>query len=165
LSRLDSVIRRLTAQRDLLNHAATLIAGQPGHVLELGLGNGRTYDHLRSLLPFHEIFVFDRRIAAHPDSVPDEAHIFLGDFAETLPQAVRRLGRTAILAHCDIGSGDRDATAALARWLGPAVAPLLAPGAIVLADQPLTIPGAMPLAQPAGVPADRYYCFRLGGTA
>ena len=163
MSRLDSVIRRLSAQRDLLNHAAALIAGRAGHVLEISLGNGRTFDHLRALMPEREIFVFDRRNAAHPDSTPDAVHMFLGDFAETLPAAARRLGPRAALAHCDIGSGDRATTAALAQWLCPALAPLLAPGAVVLADQPLTLPDAVPLPQPASVPAGRYFCFRLGG--
>jgi len=51
VSRLDSFIRRLEAQRACLDHAAGLIGGLDGVVLELGLGNGRTYDHLRSLFP------------------------------------------------------------------------------------------------------------------
>ena len=50
MTRLDSVIRRLTAQRDLLNWAAEEIS-PAGLILELGLGNGRTYDHLRTRLP------------------------------------------------------------------------------------------------------------------
>ena len=49
MSRLDSFIRRLEAQRACLDRAAALIAGIDGAVLELGLGNGRTYDHLREL--------------------------------------------------------------------------------------------------------------------
>ena len=55
MSRLDSFIRRLVAQRACLDHAAQLIGGLDGAVLELGLGNGRTYDHLRSLFPGREI--------------------------------------------------------------------------------------------------------------
>jgi hypothetical protein len=51
MSRLDSLIRRIRAQRACLNRAADLIKGVPGPVLELGLGNGRTYDHLRELMP------------------------------------------------------------------------------------------------------------------
>jgi S-adenosyl-L-methionine methyltransferase len=50
MTRLDSAIRRLTAQRDLLDWASEEIA-PGGLVLELGLGNGRTYDHLRDRLP------------------------------------------------------------------------------------------------------------------
>ena len=54
MSRLDSFIRRLEAQRACLNRAAALISGIDGIVLELGLGNGRTYDHLRELFPDRE---------------------------------------------------------------------------------------------------------------
>ena len=42
MSRLDSMLRRLTAQRDGLNWAADACAGIEGDVLDLGLGNGRT---------------------------------------------------------------------------------------------------------------------------
>ena len=55
MSRLDAFIRRLQAQRTCLGLAADLVAGVPGPVLELGLGNGRTYDHLRELMPDREI--------------------------------------------------------------------------------------------------------------
>ena len=51
MSRLDSMLRRLTAQRDGLNWAAQQISGVAGDVLDLGLGNGRTYDHLREVMP------------------------------------------------------------------------------------------------------------------
>ena len=70
MSRLDSFIRRLEAQRACLNRAAALISGIDGTVLELGLGNGRTYDHLRELFPDREIYVCERRVAAHPACVP-----------------------------------------------------------------------------------------------
>src|SRR5215211_6470077 len=98
MSRLDSFIRRLEAQRACLDHAVQLIAGMPGHALELGLGNGRTYDHLRSRLTGRDIYVFDRRVAAHPDCVPPADRLFLGDFLDTLPLAARRLGATSVLA-------------------------------------------------------------------
>ena len=92
MSRLDSAIRRLEAQRDCLALAADLTADIPGPVLELGLGNGRTFDHLRNLVPEREIFVFDRQINAHPDCIPDDRHMFLGDFLETVPAAPARIG-------------------------------------------------------------------------
>ena len=50
MSRLDSMLRRLTAQRDGLNWAAAQIETLSGEVLDMGLGNGRTYDHLREVL-------------------------------------------------------------------------------------------------------------------
>ena len=55
MSRLDAVIGRLKSQRSCLNAAVALIGEAPGHVLELGLGNGRTYDHLRLLFPNRNI--------------------------------------------------------------------------------------------------------------
>jgi hypothetical protein len=70
MTRLDSFIRRIRAQRACLNRAADLIKGVPGPVLELGLGNGRTYDHLRELMPERQIYAFDRQLAAHPDCIP-----------------------------------------------------------------------------------------------
>ncbi len=161
MSRLDSAIRRLQAQRACLDWAAGEIAKQPGPVLELGLGNGRTYDHLRTLLPKREIFVFERRVAAHPDCIPDDEHLFEGDFHDSLPKAQARLGAGAVLAHCDFGSGDTEATARLGEYLGPALAPLLAPGSIVASDQPLEIPGAHGLPVPGGVGPGRYYLYRL----
>ena len=108
MSRLESAIRRLEAQRDCINCAADRVAGMSGHILELGLGNGRTFVHLRETLPSREIFVFDRQIAAHPACVPDEAHLFLGDILETLPLALTRLGRNVALVHDDIGTGDSE---------------------------------------------------------
>src|ERR671914_288874 len=106
MSRLDSFIRRLEAQRACLGYAAGQIRDLPGPVLELGLGNGRTYDHLRELLPKREIFVFEREVKAHPDCIPDAMHLILGDVRATLPEAGRRLPGPAALAHLDVGTGD-----------------------------------------------------------
>ncbi|HYM32477.1 MAG TPA: class I SAM-dependent methyltransferase [Candidatus Cybelea sp.] len=159
MSRLDSVINRLTAQRACLRLAAELIRDVPGPVLEIGLGNGRTYDHLRELLPARAIFAFDRRSNAHPDSTPDAAHLILGEFADTIPGALARIGAPAALAHADFGSGDGPGTAALAAWLGPALAPLLRPGTVVASDQRLDIPGSTPLALPEGVAPARYFLY------
>ena len=160
MSRLDSAIRRLTAQRDCLDGAARLIGDVPGPVLELGLGNGRTYDHLRTLFPEREIFVFDRRVAAHPDCVPDAAHMILGDIAETLPGALTRLGKPAALAHADLGTGDKVESQRRADALAPVLAPLLAPGAVVVSDYRLTSAPWAALPLPNGVEPGRYYMYR-----
>ncbi len=161
MSRLDSFIRRMSAQRDCLALAAELIRDVPGPVLELGLGNGRTYDHLRELLPGREIFVFDRRIAAHPDCIPDDAHMILGDVPEALDGALARTGTPAALAHSDVGTGDETANRKLAAALGPAIDKLMAPGGIVVSDQALEVPGWLPVALPAGVMQDRYFINRV----
>ena len=159
MSRLDSFIRRALAQRDCLADAARRIAALDGPVIELGLGNGRTYDHLRHLLPGREVFVFDRRVAAHPDCIPDDKHMILGDFRETVPDAMSRIGAPAALLHGDVGSGDAAKNAALAAWLTPAIHPLLAPGAVVVCDQSLLVDGLEALDLPAGVEAGRYFMY------
>lgn len=167
MSRLDSFIRRLSAQRDCLNHAARLVAAVPGPVLELGLGNGRTYDHLCRRLPKREIFVFDRRVAALVGAVPDSEHIILGEFRDTLPGALARIGAPAALVHGDFGSADDAADRALAAWLGAALPPLLAPGAIVVTDQPVPpvppVPKVawQPVALPDGLQPGRYFISRV----
>ena len=95
MSRLERMIERLSTQRACLDRAVTMVADLPGPVLEVGLGKGRTYDHLRHTLPGREIFVFDRDIHAPESCVPDSPYLYLGDFAETLPMvpgAARRVG-------------------------------------------------------------------------
>jgi hypothetical protein len=159
MSRLDSFIRRLQAQRACLGHAAAKIRRLPGPVLELGLGNGRTYDHLRELLPEREIFVFEREIHAHPDCIPDPAHLILGDVRTTLPQAHGRLPAPAALVHTDVGTGDAASNAELASWLAVALPPLLAPGAWVVSDQPLRAPALVAQPAPAGIDPERYFLY------
>ncbi len=160
MSRLDSVIRRLQAQRSCLEMAAEMIADVPGPVLEFGLGNGRTFDHLRQILPDREIFEFDRRVAAHPDCIPDDGHMILGDFRDTVPQALARVGAPAAMIHFDIGSGDAAANAALASWMAGATTDLLATNGVALADQELVGSLWMPLPLPDGVAPGRYFMYR-----
>lgn len=159
MSRLDSFIRRMQAQRDCLNWAAGVIDRQPGPVLELGLGNGRTYDHLRSVFPDRDIYVFDRQVAAHPQCVPPDDRLFLGEVADTLELALTRLGRTAALIHTDLGTGDPVQNADLARQIGPGLAALLAPGGLCVANHQLKIPGWRPMPEPPGVKPGRYYVY------
>ncbi|MCG8491000.1 MAG: class I SAM-dependent methyltransferase [Sneathiellales bacterium] len=160
MSRLDSFIRRMSAQRDCLNWAAEELKGAPGAILELGLGNGRTYDHLRSLFDAEDIYVFDRHVKAHPDCVPDHAHMIIGDFLSTLPKTAEKMTGKAKLAHCDIGSGDKSASLSLSDRIYPHLEPLLQPGALIISDQPFDGEAFEELPVPAGVPANRYYLYR-----
>jgi hypothetical protein len=160
VSRLDSFIRRLEAQRACLNHAAALIAGLDGAVLELGLGNGRTYDHLRSLFPSREIYVCERQIAAHPDCVPPPERLILGDMRETLPAARARIDRQVALAHLDVGTGDAAANRILAAELLPLVLPLLCAGGIMVSDPPLAAADLEALPLPDGIAPGRYHLYR-----
>ena len=160
MSRLDSFIRRLEAQRACLDHAAALIAGLDGAVLELGLGNGRTYDHLRSLFPARDIYVCERQVAAHPDCVPPSDSLILGDMRETLPAMHRRLGGAIALAHLDVGTGDAAANQILAAELMPLIMPLLCAGALMVSDPPLDSAALEPLPLPEGVAPGRYHLYR-----
>jgi hypothetical protein len=158
VSRLDSFIRRLEAQRSCLAEAAKRTQHLTGVVLELGLGNGRTFDHLREICAGREIYVFDRQIAAHPDCVPAPNRMFLGDFTETLTRARGELGDgAATLIHVDLGSGDSAASLALAARLAPDIAALMADGAVVVSDQPIETSQLAPLALPEGVRPGRYF--------
>jgi S-adenosyl-L-methionine methyltransferase len=159
MSRLDSFIRRLEAQRACLEYAAGQIRDLPGPVLEFGLGNGRTYDHLRELLPEREIFVFERAVNAHPDCIPDPAHLILGDVRATLPRIRLRLRSLAALAHLDVGTGDAARNAELAAWLSDALPPLLAAGAWVASDQRLRAPALAEHPPPAGIAHERYFLY------
>ena len=160
MSRLDSFIRRLEAQRACLDRAAELIAGIDGIVLELGLGNGRTYDHLRELFPGRDIYVCERQVAAHPDCVPPADRLLLGDLRETLPAARGRFAGRVALAHLDVGTGDAAANKALAAELSPLVVPLLCAGGVMVSDPAMDCPELGPLPLPDGVAPGRYHLYR-----
>ena len=157
MSRLDSFIRRLEAQRACLAEATAQIRDLDGFVLELGLGNGRTYDHLREICPGREIYVFDRQVNAHPDCVPSEDHLFLGEITATHPQALAKLGPHAPLVHTDVGTGDQHANERLAATIAPMIRAMMRPGGIVISDQPMITPGLAPGHLPAGVKPGRYF--------
>jgi S-adenosyl-L-methionine methyltransferase len=160
LSRLDSFLRRLQAQRDCLNAAAALIASRPGPVFELGLGNGRTYDHLRELFPEREIFVFERKAAAHPDCIPDADHLFEGPIDDTLAAAAARFAGRVALVHGDLGSGYPEIDARTAATVSARLPVLMAPGGIIVSEQKLNLPAAEEVTPPSDVREGRYYMHR-----
>ena len=159
VSRLDSFIRRLHAQRAGLAYAVELVRHLPGVFLELGLGNGRTYDHLRELCPDREIFCFDRHNAAHPDCVPDADHLILGDIRATLPGFLDHESGRVVLIHADFGSGHRDRDARVATEVAALLPPLLHSGGVVLSDQVLDRTGLDSLELPPDVPPGRYFMY------
>ena len=160
MSRLDSFIRRLEAQRACLDEAAHLITELDGDVLELGLGNGRTYDHLRQLFPDRKIYVCERRVAAHPDCVPPAELLLLGDMRDTLQKARELLGGGVALAHLDPATGDVAASRALAAEVAPLIVPLLRPGGVLVSEPAITWQGLSPMALPESVAPGRYNLYR-----
>jgi hypothetical protein len=159
MSRLDSFIRRLQAQRIGLDWACAELG--PGLVLELGLGNGRTYDHLRSRLgDARKIHAFDRAVAAHPDCVPPADRLHLGDIRDTLPAFAGQFPNSTALVHSDAGSGVAAETAALAAFIARHLPAILAPNGLVVADQPMHSDGLAELPPPAGINPGRYFFYR-----
>ena len=163
-SALERLAARLLAQRAFLAEAARRIAGIPGPVLEIGLGKGRTYDHLRRLLPDRAIYCFDREHHAPPEESPPPAFLVLGEIQETLPALAGRLGAKAALAHCDIGTRKPERDMAFARYLAAALPGVMAAGGIVLGDRPMESPHLAPLPAPAytrpdGIAVWPYYLY------
>ena len=164
-SRLERMIARLVTQRALLDRATACVAGIDGPVLEVGLGKGRTYSHLRRLFPDREIWAFDHEIHAPAHSRPGPDRILLGDFRETLPACWAAIGESPALVHADIGTESRRADAALARFVGSVMAPQLAPGGLLLGDRDMGCAGLTRLETPAvplpeGIAPWPYYLYR-----
>jgi hypothetical protein len=153
----------MRAQRACLDHTARLISALPGNVLEFGLGNGRTFDHLRERLPTRDIYVFDQTLAAHPGSMPNPDKLFLGNVVDTVPRAVALLGRNTALANIDIGTGDDQAARELVNCLVPALLDLLKPDAVVISGQPIEHSFLVPLPLPMAVEPGRYFLYLRQG--
>jgi len=153
MSRLDSMLRRLTAQRDGLNWAAERIRGKAGDVLDMGLGNGRTYDHLREILSDRRIWVMDRVLQCHPDSTPP-AEDFLQGEAEPMLQKLTDGGHKIALAHYDFGRGIKADDVAEAARLSPLIAQVMQPGGLLISGQPLV--GFDQIEGPESIAPDRY---------
>lgn len=158
MSRLDSFIRRLSAQRDILNHVhGDLDLPAEGPIMEIGLGNGRTFNHLRELFPDRRIVAFDRAMGAHASSVPEKGNLVLGEIDQTAKEWV---GIGAALVHADIGTGYDEKDAVTLTWLPQIVSGMLAKGGIAISGLPLKEPSLDPLSVPDTVPTDRYFLYR-----
>ena len=161
MSRLDAFVARLLAQRACIGRARELVAAVSGPVLELGLGNGRTFDHLREVFPHRDIFVFERQPAPHPDCMPAPDRLIVGELRETLPAAFERgLTAPAAFVHSDVGTADAERNAQLAGWLAGVLPRVTAPQAVVASDQRLADAELLPLPLPDGVEEGRYWFYR-----
>jgi hypothetical protein len=162
MTRLEIFVDRLLAQRACLEAAAGMIAAVPGPILELGLGNGRTYDHLREHLPGRDIWVFERRVAAHPASMPPADRLILGDVRATLPGALARIGAPAALVHVDLGGHSAAGNGDLALHVAPLIAPLLAEGGLVVSMERLAFHSLREIALPDARARGRCFLYRRG---
>ncbi len=159
--RLSRMIVRLCTQRACLRFAGESVADCPGVILEIGLGKGRTYDFLRRQFPEREIFAFDRILHCPDDVRPDPDRLILGDFLKTLPEQFERMGRTAALAHADIGSDDTKRDARLAAAIAPLIHRLVRPQGLVVTDRAMSMPKWFSLPLPPDAGDWPYYIYRV----
>ncbi|WP_245944103.1 class I SAM-dependent methyltransferase [Acuticoccus kandeliae] len=159
-SRLDAFIARIVAQKECLESVAGMIGDVAGPVIEIGLGNGRTFDHLREILPDREIFVFDNTLIAPPDSMPDGEHVIIGDVRDTLAFCSLRVKAPAALIHCAMATGDPTANLARAGWLAPLIAARTAPGGCVASALALDMPGFSALPRSEAAETGGYWIYR-----
>lgn len=159
-SRLDLFIDRMVSQRACLNAAAQMVAHMDGPVFELGLGNGRTYHHMCSILPANDVYVFERAVASHPDSTPPDAQLMLGDVYDTLPAALDRFGPTARMVHADLGGHNRAKNDQFARAVSPYVEPLIAKGGVMVASDKMYFENMVEVALPEHAVLGRCFIYQ-----
>jgi hypothetical protein len=157
MSRLDSFIRRMEAQRAIIAHLRPAIEALGGPLVEFGLGHGRTFDHLREMFPRRRIVVLDLEAKEQHGPLPPAEDLILGDIEKTGPSLA---GIGAAFLHSDIGPGDTTNGRGTAAWLPGLVPQLLASGGLALADVPLPHPSLAPLPLPPGIREGRYYLYR-----
>ncbi|MCY7305120.1 MAG: class I SAM-dependent methyltransferase [Rhodoferax sp.] len=163
MTRLDVFILRMQAQRACVDEVARLGLADGAPVLELGLGNGRTYDHLRDRFEGHPIFVFDRQVAAHPDCIPAGSHLRLGDFRQTIPVFLAAHRGEVGFIHADVGSANKAKSIALANVLAPSLSDLLVAGGYLACDQPIQLEDLVRIAIPGGDYCGCYHFYRRAG--
>ena len=158
MSRLESFRRRLTAQIDGINWAIEQIKDTPGDILEMGLGNGRTYDHLRENAS-QRIWVIDRVLQCHPSCVPPEDDFLKGE-AEDMIARLAAQGTQIAFAHYDFGHGVKELDVAEGIALSPHIASVMVPGGLVVSQQPLV--GFTQISGPDTIDPERYLFYRVG---
>lgn len=157
MSRLDSMMRRLAAQRDGLEWGHGLVEGVEGDYLDMGLGNGRTYDHIREIAPNRRIWVIDRALNCHPSCVPPKEDFLEGEAEEMLKKLANQ-GAKIALGHYDFGFGVKEKDVAEAARLSPMIAAVMAPGGVLISGQPLV--GFKQVRGPESVAPNRYCFYR-----
>ena len=160
MTRLDLFIARMVSQRACLDFAIAEIADQEGPAFELGLGNGRTYHHMRENMPGRDLYVFERAVASHPDSTPPEDMTLLGDVMQTLPAALDRFGPTARLIHADLGGHNAAKNDVFAHKVSPLIEPLLAPGGLMVSSDRMYFESLTEQPLPEGAVEGRCFIYR-----
>lgn len=163
MTRLEKTLYRLQSQHVLLEHVVKHIAPLDGLVFEIGLGLGRTYNHLRHRLPDGAICAFDRQANAYPDCMPPAEWLIEGELEETLPSAAREHAGKVVLAHVDIGSFDREQNRRIAAFLATQLPKCLRPGGFVVSDLPIVTDLLAPMPLPSGARTESIHFYHRAG--
>ncbi len=164
MSRLDRFIARMQAQRALLNQVCSELntdVALPGPFVELGLGNARTYDHVRERLTGRRIIVFDRSSDPKHGVIPPPADFCVGDIRETVRTYVEAGGAPAAVVHADLGDGSAAYNAELQSWLPDTCCLLLQPKGLVLSSTQLHDRRLRQLDVTADAKAGFYFSYRF----
>ena len=138
MSRLEEFTNRFLSQAAAINHAATMLTDVPGIIVELGLGKGRTFDHLRERFPDREIYVFDRELSCEKEYAPPPEYWVFGEIRETLPAFCDKFKGKVAFAHSDIGTRDRQKDMPLTNFVVSQLRVLLTQDRAMLAsDRPM----------------------------
>mgnify|MGYP001350621572 CR=1 FL=1 len=160
MSRLEDFTFRFLTQQAVINRAAQMIAGIDGIIVELGLGKGRSFDHIRERLPQRDIYVFDRELSCEPEFAPPSEFWVFGDIVETLPLFCQRYSGQAVFIHSDIGSRHRDDDIPLVQFVSDHLGGLLREGGIVASDRPMPGTGWADLPSLREMEQFPYYMYR-----
>jgi hypothetical protein len=139
MSRLDDLICRFSAQKATLDMATEAVRSKQGLVVELGLGSGRTFDHLRKRLPNKRIFTFDYAVNTHPGCEPLQDQLILGPIEETLAGFTKQHQGEVVLIHVDLGTKDLIRDQQLMTRLSPYIDKLVMSAGYIVSDRELKI--------------------------
>ena len=163
MSRLEDLANRFLTQQAALNRAVELIEPMEGIVVELGLGKGRSFDHLRERLPGREIYVFDRELSCEPEYAPPGEFRVFGEITRTLPAFCRQFAGQAVLVHSDLGTRHRERDMPLVEFVAENLDSLLKQGAVVASDRPMENAPWIRLPELREMECFPYYMYRKHG--
>ena len=126
-----------------LHRAVSKHVLQGGYMLEFGVATGRSIRHWAKLFPGHDIYGFDSfkgieeawngmpagHFAQALPPVPDNVHLIVGRFADTLPKWTKQHKGFASLIHvdCDLYAATKD--------IFKHMRPYIVPGTIIVFDE------------------------------
>lgn len=130
----------MQAQRACIELAASLVSELDGPVLELGLGQGRTFDHLQETFPNRKVYLIDDMMKPADGIRLDPSLAIKGDVLDLLAHFARDHGPAFTVVHSDLGGSrwddltpDIPVIKCLSKWLPQ----ITLPGAAIISNLPI----------------------------